>query len=79
MAEQQYCAIEFCVRLGESGSETLQFIHQAYEYDTVRRAAVFKWWKRFRGGETNVKMNFVAAGLFHYPPEAYGKRSAARF
>jgi len=25
------CAIEFCVRLGKSGSETLQLIHQAYE------------------------------------------------
>jgi hypothetical protein len=23
--------------------------------DAMRRAAVFKWWKRFRDGETNVK------------------------
>jgi hypothetical protein len=55
MAEQQRCAIELWVRLGKSGSETLQFIHQAYGDDAMRRAAVFKWWKRFRDGETTVK------------------------
>jgi hypothetical protein len=55
MAEQQRCAIEFCVRLGKRGSETLQLIHQVYGDDAMRRAAIFKWWKRFRDGETNVK------------------------
>jgi hypothetical protein len=42
----------------------------------MRRAAVFKWWKRFTDGETKVKGE---NRLFHYPPEACGKRSAARF
>jgi hypothetical protein len=55
MAEQQRCAIEFCVRLGKSGSETLQIMHQAYGDDAVRRAAVFKCWKLFKDGERNVK------------------------
>jgi hypothetical protein len=55
MAEQQRCAIEFCVRLGKIGSETLQFIHQAYGDDAMRRAAVFKSWKRSGDGETNVE------------------------
>jgi transposase len=55
MAEQQRYATEFCVRLGKSGSETLQLIHQAYGGDAMRRAAVFKWWKRFRDGETDLK------------------------
>jgi hypothetical protein len=50
-------------------SETLQRIHQAYADDATRRAAVFKWWKRFRDGETNVKGQ---NRLFHYPPEACG-------
>jgi hypothetical protein len=50
MAEQQRCTIEFCVRLGKSGSETLQLIHQAYVDDAMGRAAVFKWWKRLRDG-----------------------------
>jgi hypothetical protein len=57
-------------------SETPQLIHQAYGDDAVRRAAVFKWWKRFRDGETNVKGQ---SRLFHYPPEACSKRFAARF
>jgi hypothetical protein len=55
-------------------SETLQLIHQAYGDDAMRRTAVFKWWKRFRDGETNVKGQ---NRLFHYPPEACDKRSAA--
>jgi hypothetical protein len=43
MAEQQRCAIEFCVLLEKSGLETLQLIHQAYGDDAMRRASVFKW------------------------------------
>jgi hypothetical protein len=57
-------------------SETLQLIRQAYGDDAMRQAAVFKWWKLFRDGETNVKGQ---NRLFHYPPEACGKRSAAHF
>jgi hypothetical protein len=37
-------------------SETLQFIHEAYGDDEMRRTAVFKRWKRFTDGETNVKV-----------------------
>jgi hypothetical protein len=55
LVERQHCAIEFCVRLRKRGSETLQLIHQAYGDDAMRRAAVFKWCKRFRDGETNVE------------------------
>jgi hypothetical protein len=50
MAEQQLCAIEFFVRLGKSGSKTVQLILQAYGDDAMRRAAVFKWWKHFTDG-----------------------------
>jgi hypothetical protein len=74
--ERQRCATEFRVRLCKSGSETLQPIHQAYGDDAMRRDAVFKWWKRFRDGETNVKCQ---NRLFHNPPEARGKHSVARF
>jgi hypothetical protein len=42
MAEQQLFATEFCVRLGKSGSEILQIIHQAYGDDAMRLGAVFK-------------------------------------
>jgi hypothetical protein len=56
--------------------ETLQLIHQAYGDEAMRRAAVFKWWKRFRAGETNVRSQ---NRLFHYPPEACGKLCVACF
>jgi hypothetical protein len=42
----------------------------------MRRAAVFKGWKRFRDGETNMK---IQNRLFHYLPEDCGKRPAAHF
>jgi hypothetical protein len=57
-------------------SETQQFIHHANGDDAMRRSAVFKWQKRFRDVETDVKDQ---NRLFHYPPEACGKRSAARY
>jgi hypothetical protein len=57
-------------------SETLKLIHQAYGDDAMGRAAVFKWWKRFRHGKTNMKGQ---NSQFHYPLEACGKRSTARF
>jgi hypothetical protein len=43
LVERQRRQIEFFVRLGKSGSETLQLTHQAYGDDAMRRAAVFKW------------------------------------
>jgi hypothetical protein len=55
LVERQRRAIKFYVRLGKSGSEILQLTLQDYGDDAMRRAVVFKWWKRFRDGETNVK------------------------
>jgi hypothetical protein len=40
----------------------------------MRQAMVFKWWKYFGDGETNVKGK---NHLVHYPPEACSKWSAA--
>jgi hypothetical protein len=40
LVERQRCAIELCVWLGKSGSETVQLIHQAHGDGTARRAAV---------------------------------------
>jgi hypothetical protein len=36
MVEQQRCGIEFFDRLGKSGSEIQQLIHQAYGDDLMR-------------------------------------------
>jgi hypothetical protein len=76
MVEQNVARLNSAFGLEKVYSETLQLNHQAYTDDAMRRAAVLKWWKRFRDGETNVKGQNC---LFHYPPEACGKRSAARF
>jgi hypothetical protein len=57
-------------------SETIQLILPVYEKDAMRGAAAFKWWKRFRDGEMDVKGQ---NRLFHYPPEACSKQDAARF
>jgi hypothetical protein len=71
--ERQRCAIEFYVRLGKSGSETLQLIHQGYGDGAMGRAAVFKWWKGFT--DTNVETSEAPV-----PPSSWsGKRSAERF
>jgi hypothetical protein len=84
MVERQGCAIEFCVRLGKSGSETPQLNHEAYGDDAMRRTAVFKWWKRFRDGETKVKDKprsdqEVKPACSTILLKIAAKRSAARF
>jgi hypothetical protein len=57
-------AIEFCVQLREkSGSETLQLIHQACGDDAMRRAAVFKWWKRFKRNSEVIKRSKLPVPL----------------
>jgi hypothetical protein len=45
--EHQRCAFEFCVRLGKSGSETLQLIHQAYgaQISPYAISGFFQPWK----------------------------------
>jgi len=51
---RQRCAIEFCVKLGKSGNETLEMLWQAYSGETLSRAAVFQWWRHFKDGNTQV-------------------------
>ena len=51
---RQRCVIEFCIKLGKSGNETLEMLLQAYGGETLSRAAVFQWWKHFKDGNTRV-------------------------
>ena len=46
--------IEFCVKLGKSGNETLEMVWQAYGGETFNCAAVFQWWRHFKDGNTRV-------------------------
>jgi len=48
---RQRCVIEFCVKLGKSGNETLEMLRQAYGGETLGRAAVFQWWRHFKDGK----------------------------
>jgi len=47
--EQRY-AIEFCAKLGKSGSETLQLLRTAYGDAVLSSAQVFRWHKAFKNG-----------------------------
>jgi len=43
-------AIEFCAKLGKSGSETLQLLRTAYEDAVLSSAQVFRWHKALKDG-----------------------------
>jgi len=49
---RQRFVIEFCVKLGKSGNETLEMLRHAYGGETLSRAAVFQWWRQFKDGNT---------------------------
>jgi hypothetical protein len=59
---RQRCVIEFCVKLGKSGNETLEMLRQAYGGETLSRAAVFQWWRHFKDGNTRVIDKARSAG-----------------
>jgi hypothetical protein len=42
---KQRCVIEFCVKLGESGEDTLQKLENAYGTEAMSWPTVFRWWK----------------------------------
>ena len=52
--EQRY-AIKFCVTLGKSGSETLQFLRTAYGDAILSSAQVLRWQKAFKDGSDRVE------------------------
>lgn len=52
--EQRY-SIKFCVKLGNSATETLEMIEKAYGNQALSRAQVFRWHKTFREGREGVE------------------------
>jgi len=52
--EQRY-AIEFCAKLGNSGSETLQLLRTAYGDAVLSSARVFRWHKAFKDGRESAE------------------------
>ena len=52
--EQRY-AIKFCFKLGKSATETFDLLQLAYHEDSLSRARIFEWHKRFRDGREDVE------------------------
>ena len=52
---EQRCAIKFCVKLGETGTETFNKLKQAYGEHALSRSQVFKWYKAFSKGRESIK------------------------
>jgi len=50
----QRCVIEFCVKLGKSGNETLEMLCQAHGGETLSRAAIFQWWRNIKDSNTQL-------------------------
>ena len=51
---RQRCVIEFCVKLGKSGKETLEMLRQAYGGESLSRTAVLQWCRHFKDGNTRL-------------------------
>ncbi|KAL4131209.1 hypothetical protein QTP88_008550 [Uroleucon formosanum] len=47
--------IKFCHKLGKTAIETYQMLLLAYGDETISRARVFEWFKRFKEGRTTVE------------------------
>jgi len=53
--EEERVAIKFCVKAGKSAVETIELINKAYGRAAMRRANVYRWFARFRGGREEMK------------------------
>ena len=52
---EQWCAIKFCVKLGESAAVTYEELQRAYGEHSLSRAQVFRWHKSFLEGRDQVE------------------------
>jgi hypothetical protein len=52
---EQRINIKFCAKLGNSKSETLQKLTEAYGADIIKKSRVSEWHKRFKEGREDVK------------------------
>ncbi len=51
---KQRIAIEFCVKLGKTATETLHLLQEAYGGDAFKKTQVFHWHKSFQTGRQQV-------------------------
>ena len=53
--KEQRFAVKFCVKLGKSTTETFAMLNTAYGDVAMKRAACFRWHKRFKNGRLSVE------------------------
>jgi hypothetical protein len=56
---EQRCAIKFCVKLGESATETYEKLQRAYGEHSLPTAQVFRWHKSFLEDREQVEDMFT--------------------
>ena len=64
--EERY-AIQFCLKLGKTATETYGMLQTAFRPCCMNRASVFEWHKRFKEGRESVRDD-----------ERYGRRKEVR-
>ena len=53
--KEQWFAVKFCVKLGNSTTETFTLLNTAYGDVAMKRATCFRWHKRFKDGRLSVE------------------------
>jgi len=51
---EQRSAIQFCVRIQKSFTETYSMIQQAFHDENTSRTTTYTWWKRFNNGRKSM-------------------------
>lgn len=86
LIKEQWCVINFCVRLGKSVDETFQLLQTAYRTNSLKKSTVYDWYHRFvelrdlhrketETGETVKKVEQCVEGVNEKTMEAENKPS----
>jgi hypothetical protein len=52
---KEHVCIKFCVKLGDSTTETLDMLHEAFGENSLSRTAIFEWHSCFKAGHRPVE------------------------
>jgi hypothetical protein len=52
---EQEANIEFCFKLGETATETVELMRQVYGDNCLSRAQIFRWYARFKSGVETIE------------------------
>ena len=55
LKNEMRCAVRFCHRLGKTGQETVDLMHEAYKEDCLGESTLFRWHKSFSEGRESAK------------------------